>query len=278
MATDVARPLTEPSGTAAEPAAAPRPAPRIARDKAILAVEGLIKRYEIGEPVLNGVGFAFGAGEAVSLIGANGSGKSTLLHCCTRLIEPSGGGIRLLGDEVTLLPPRRLRRLRARVGLVFQKHNLVGRLSVLTNVLHGAQARQSGPGSWCQAFATKTAREEALHCLEQVGLADLAARRADRLSGGQSQRVAIARALMQRPELLMADEPVASLDPKAGQEVMALFAELARARGLTLFFTTHHLEHALDFSERVLALKGGRLALDATASGLRADDLHSLYV
>ena len=243
-----------------------------------MTVEGLVKRYETGEPVLNGVDFAFGSGETVALIGANGSGKSTLLHCCTRLIEPSSGRIRLLGDEVTTLPPKRLRRLRARVGLVFQKHNLIGRLSVLTNVLHGIQARQSGPRSWCQALATKAAREEALHCLAQVGLADLAARRADRLSGGQSQRVAIARALMQHPDLLMADEPVASLDPKAGQEVMALFAELARARSLTLFFTTHHLQHALDFSERILALKGGRLALDASAKGLQADDLQSLYV
>lgn len=243
-----------------------------------MTVEGLVKRYETGEPVLNGVDFAFGSGETVALIGANGSGKSTLLHCCTRLIEPSSGRIHLLGDEVTTLTPKRLRRLRARVGLVFQKHNLIGRLSVLTNVLHGIQARQSGPRSWCQALATRTAREEALHCLAQVGLADLAARRADRLSGGQSQRVAIARALMQHPDLLMADEPVASLDPKAGQEVMALFAELARARSLTLFFTTHHLQHALDFSERILALKGGRLALDASAKGLQADDLQSLYV
>ncbi|WP_208539210.1 phosphonate ABC transporter ATP-binding protein [Algihabitans albus] len=226
---------------------------------------------------MNGIDFAFGVGETVALIGANGSGKSTLLHCCTRLVEPSGGRISLLGDTVTRLPRRRLRRLRARVGLVFQKHNLVGRLSVLTNVLHGAQARQSGPRSWCQAFATRAARKEALHCLEQVGLADLAARRADRLSGGQSQRVAIARALMQRPELLMADEPVASLDPRAGQEVMALFAELARARGLTLFFTTHNLEHALDFAERVLALKQGRLALDAQTGTLRTEDLGDLY-
>lgn len=247
--------------------------------RAVLTVEGLMKRYEPGgTPVLQGVGFAVDAGEAVALIGANGCGKSTLLHCCTRLIEPSAGRIRLLDEEVPALSRRRLRRLRARVGLVFQKHNLVGRLSVLTNVLHGAQARRPGPRNWCQAFAAGPAREEALHCLEQVGLADLATRRADRLSGGQSQRVAIARALMQRPELLMADEPVASLDPKAGQEVMGLFAELAQARGLTLFFTTHHLEHALDFGERVLALRNGGLALDTSARGLTAGDLRGVYV
>jgi phosphonate transport system ATP-binding protein len=259
-------------GLPASACAAPETAP------VLLAVEGLLKRYEAGEPVLRDIGFRLQAGEAVALIGANGSGKSTLLHCCTRLIEPSAGRIELLGEEIAGLSRRGLRRLRARVGLVSQRHNLVGRLPVLSNVLHGALARDGGPRHWRQAFASRAAREEALYWLEQVGLADFAARRADRLSGGQSQRVAIARALMQRPARLMADEPVASLDPQAGEEVMALFAELARDHGLTLFFTTHHLQHALDYGGRVLALKRGLLALDAASGTLRAEELRGLYV
>lgn len=242
-----------------------------------LDVAGLRKSFEGRPPILNDVSLRVPQGQALALVGANGAGKSTLLRCCLRLIEPDAGTITLLGRDVSGLRPPALRRLRAEVGFVFQRHNLVAQLSVLSNVLHGAQARHAGPQVWYQAFAPRRLREEAMHCLEQVGLADFAARRADRLSGGQSQRVAIARTLMQRPRLMFADEPVASLDPNAGEEVMELFAELIRRQGLTLVFTSHHIDHALRFGDRVVALRNGIIALDAGAGVLDARTIRQIY-
>jgi len=241
-----------------------------------LEVGGLSKRFGRVE-VLRDVSLAVGKGEAVALIGANGAGKSTLLRSCLRLVEPDAGRVSLLSNDVCSLGAGALRRLRARVGFVFQRHNLVPRLPVLSNVLHGAVARCAGPRAWFHEIAPRALREEAMSCLERVGLADLAARRADQLSGGQSQRVAIARALMQRPELMFADEPVASLDPAAGEEVMACFLDLIRRERLTLVFTTHDLRHALDYGDRVVGLRGGRVTIDAPSAALDLPGLRSFY-
>jgi len=241
-----------------------------------LAVRGLRKSFGSVE-VLKGVSFTVPHGQSVALIGANGSGKSTLLRCCLRLIEPDAGSVALLGQDLAPLRGAGLRRVRADVGFVFQRHNLVPRLSALTNVLHGVQARRGGPRSWFQSLARKADREEALHCLDMVGLADQAAKRADTLSGGQSQRVAIARALMQRPKLVFADEPVASLDPAAGEEIMEVFVRLMRDEGVTLLFTSHHLRHARDFGDHLIALRKGEKVLDAPAAGHSLDSLNAIY-
>lgn len=239
-------------------------------------MEDLHKRFG-ASPILRGVNLSVRRGEAVSLIGANGAGKSTLLRCCLRLIEPDSGRIRLLDQDFSVLPARRLRPLRARIGFVFQKHQLVPRLSALSNVIHGSHGRHAGPRAWFQGLAPRALREEAMHCLEQVGLAHLARQRVDSLSGGQSQRVAIARALMQRPAFVMADEPVASLDPNAGEEVMELFVELMRRQGITLLYSSHHLDHALRYADRVVGLRAGRVELDAPAAGHNARELRAIY-
>ena len=249
----------------------------LAEAGADLAIAGLTKTFDGRRPILDNVSLQVPQGQALALVGSNGAGKSTLLRCCLRLIEPDGGRIRLLGREVRELNRRALRRLRAEVGFVFQRHNLVAQLSVLSNVLHGAQSRHGGPSVWYHPLAPRHVREEAMHGLELVGLADFAAQRADRLSGGQSQRVAIARTLMQRPRLMFADEPVASLDPHAGEEVMELFADLIRRQRLTLVFTSHHIEHALRFGDRVVALRSGGIALDASAGVLDAATLRQIY-
>jgi phosphonate transport system ATP-binding protein len=249
----------------------PAPAP------ADLEVRGLSKRFSRDCAVLSDVSLAVGRAEALALIGANGAGKSTFLRSCLRLIEPDAGEIRLLGQDVRALKPATLRQLRARVGFVFQRHNLVPRLPVLSNVLHGAVARCPGPRAWFHEIGPRALREEAMSCLERVGLAELATRRADQLSGGQSQRVAIARALMQRPEVMFADEPVASLDPAAGEEVMGCFVNLTRRDRLTLVFTTHNLRHALDYGDRVVGLRGGRVTIDAPATALDLPSLRAFY-
>jgi phosphonate transport system ATP-binding protein len=242
-----------------------------------LTVAGLCKSFDGHTPVLDEVSFDIWSAQAVALIGANGSGKSTLLRCCVRLVEPDQGSVRFFDEEIVGASARHLRRLRAQVGFVFQRHNLVPRLSALSNVLHGALAGGRGPSAWFQSLAPRLERERAMHCLELVGLAHLARRRADQLSGGESQCVAIARALMQRPRLVLADEPVASLDPRAGEEVMTLCVELMRREGVTLFFTTHHLDHALRYADRVLGLRRGVLVLNALTHELDHGRLRSLY-
>jgi phosphonate transport system ATP-binding protein len=241
-----------------------------------VVIDGLVKSYG-SNLVLDRVGVEIAAGSSVAVIGANGSGKSTLLRALIRLVEPDGGRIKLLGQTVTGLGGHELKVLRARVGMVFQKHNLVPRLSALSNVVHGVQSRERGFRTWSQVLARANVRAEAVACLEAVGLADKALQRADSLSGGQSQRVAVARMLMQRPEIILADEPDASLDPRSGAEVMQLLLELARSKGLTLIFVSHRIEHTLKFADRVLGLHNGHLVLDSPASACSIEGLRTFF-
>lgn len=242
----------------------------------VVLVDGLVKSFS-GRSVLNGMSFAVNRGEAVALIGANGSGKSTLLRCLILLHRPDSGSIRVEGQEITALGLSDLRRFRSGVGVVWQKHFLVPRLSALTNVIHGVQSRMSGPRTWYQSLAPAEVREEAMHCLSRVGLADRAEQRVSSLSGGQSQRVAIARMLMQRPRLVLADEPDASLDPQSGEDVMRLLSDLARQDGLTLVVVSHRLEHALSFSDRIIGLADGRIAFDTPAAKADAARLRGFF-
>ncbi len=247
-----------------------------ARAEPVLAVAGLTKAFP-GRQVLRGLDFTLSPGQATALIGANGSGKSTLLRCLVRLVEPTSGEIRMLGRDVPMLAPRALRRLRAEVGIVWQRHNLVPRLSALSNVIHGVQARMSGPRAWAQSLAPAPVRGEAMECLARVGLADRALLRVDSLSGGQQQRVAIARMLMQRPAFILADEPDASLDPQTGEEVMSLLLDLVREEGLSLLVISHRLEHTLRFSDRILGLANGRIALDLPTSRANPTSLRRFF-
>lgn len=239
-------------------------------------MNGLSKSFDGRRRVLDDVELRVNRGEAVALIGANGAGKSTLLRCLVRLIEPDGGRIEVLGNDMSRLRGQSLRRVRSRVGFVFQRHNLVPRLSVLSNVVHGSLAGL-GWRAWRQWLAPGEIRARGVSCLGRVGLASLAERRADTLSGGQSQRVAIARALMQRPELLLADEPVASLDPAAGEEAMTLFRDLAARDGITLLFTTHSMTHAVTFADRIVGLRNGRLVLEQPARSASARELERFF-
>ncbi len=242
-----------------------------------LAARALAVRYGEFPPVFSGVSFAVRPGEAVSLVGANGAGKSTLLKCMLGLIRPHAGELTLFGQPVGLLAGGPQRRLRSQIGFVAQKHNLVPRLSVLSNVLHGLLAARPGPRYWVQSLSPREARQRGFDALHRLGLADLALRRADSLSGGQSQRVAIARALVSEPRLLLADETAASLDPAAGEEVMETFARVVSETGTTLVFTTHNVDHARRYSGRVLGLRDGSLTLDTAAARLDLGTINDLY-
>jgi phosphonate transport system ATP-binding protein len=242
-----------------------------------IVVRDVTVGYDSSRPVVSNASFTVAAGETVALVGANGAGKSTLLKACLGLIRLQAGDIHMLGRSMVSGPARKRRQMLGAVGFVAQKHNLVMRLSVLSNVLHGCLARHPGPLCWLHATAPRKLRERAMEALERVGLAELALRRADTLSGGQQQRVAIARAIVGAPRLILADEPAASLDPAAGEEVMQVFMRVSRDTGTTLVFTTHHIDHALRHSRRILGLKGGLLAIDAPSGALDQGDLRGFY-
>ena len=242
-----------------------------------LVVENLTKSFPGRGEILKNISLKVPQGQAVAIVGGNGCGKSTLLRCCLRLVEPDSGKISLLEEDVRSLSRKKLRRLRAKVGFVFQKHNLVGRLSVLSNVIHGGLGKQNSPLLWRQYAAPGAIRLEAMNCLERVGLAHLAESPACQLSGGESQRVAIARALMQRPKVVIADEPTASLDPKIGEEVMGLLFDLTRRDGLTLMHVSHNLEQSCSYSDRIIGLKNHMIKLDAATKTVCQKDLEQIY-
>ncbi|HVK92324.1 MAG TPA: ATP-binding cassette domain-containing protein [Mycoplana sp.] len=241
----------------------------------IIRARGLTKRYADGKTVFSNIGLDVSPAERVALIGSNGAGKSTLLKCLIGLLPLNEGQVHTLGESIGGRPsPRQLRRLRQRIGVVFQHHGLVARQSVLTNVVQGKLGLAGGWHAWHQCIARQEWREDARQALDQVGLCHKSAARADELSGGQAQRVAIARALVRKPQLLIADEPAASLDPASGRDVMAVFSELSHQKGITLIYTTHDMEHALEFSDRIVALKSGSILFnqptrDVTRTGLR---------
>lgn len=250
----------------------------VAAHAPLIAAEAVAKRFANGPAVLDGVTLDIRPGERVALLGANGAGKSTLLRALVGLIPISGGSVEILGQRFTHLPTARQRTtLRRRLGFVFQFHGLVGRTSALSNVVNGALGQGHGWRSWHQSVAPATLRDAALEALDAVGLADRATARADTLSGGQSQRVAIARAIVHGPDLLIADEPAASLDPAAGLGIMLLFARLASEQQRTLVYTTHDMRHALEHADRIVALKAGRVVFDAAACDLTEHDLEPIY-
>ena len=237
-------------------------------------VTGLVVRRGARE-TLRGVDFTLGATERVALIGPNGAGKTTLLNAVVGLVPAAGGAVETLGERLDRARGRA--RARACTGFVFQKHGLVRRRSALSNVVHGLMARPGAWRGWSAAIAPARWRADAMEALAEVGLADRAGDRADRLSGGQAQRVAVARALVSRPRLVIADEPTASLDPAAGREVMELFSALVARRGAALLFTTHDMEHALAHADRVVGLRDGRIALDRPAADCALSDLEALF-
>ncbi|MCD2440803.1 phosphonate ABC transporter ATP-binding protein [Agromyces sp. SYSU K20354] len=244
-------------------------------DTSVIEVSGLTKAF--GRTVaLRQAAFSVEKGEIVVLLGLSGSGKSTLLRHLDGLETPTSGSVRVLGKEVPSLSGRHLRALRSRVGFVFQQFDLVPSLTVLENVVTGALAGLRGPrvGLWSYPKRLKLA---ALGHLDRVGLLDRAYQRADTLSGGQQQRVAIARALMQDPEILLADEPVASLDPESSEQVMSLIREIAMDAGLTVVCSLHQVDLAMSWADRIIGLRHGDVVLDTHVEGLGKAEVIEIY-
>jgi len=243
---------------------------------ALLRLVGLTKQYRTGDLALKGVDLDVPKGQVMALIGPSGAGKSTLIRCVNRLIEPTGGQIFLGDQEITRLGRAALRRARRQMGMIFQEYALVERLTVMENVLSG---RLGYVGFWRSYFRKFPAAdiEEAFRLLERVGLAGMVDKRADELSGGQRQRVGICRALIQNPQLLLVDEPTASLDPKTSRQIMRLICELCEERDLAAIINIHDVMLAQMFAQRVVGLKVGEVVYDGPPDGLQAGVLTEIY-
>lgn len=223
-----------------------------------------------------GANLTIARGEMVGIIGRSGAGKSTLLRLINRLIEPSGGSILADGTDVTALRGRELRAWRARSAMIFQQFNLVNRLDVLTNVLCGRLNRMSTARVLFKMF-TPAERALAIGALDRLGLADVAMNRADALSGGQQQRVAIARALMQEPTILLADEPIASLDPMNAKVVMDALQDINQRDGITVLTNLHTLDTARTYCRRIIGMSAGRIVFDGKPEELTDPVLRTIY-
>lgn len=242
----------------------------------MLRIQNLVKRYGHGEPVLRGLDLDVAGASVVSIIGASGAGKSTLLRCINRLVEPTEGSIELNGLELTHLKREELRKARRRIGMIFQGFNLVDRLTVMENVQCG---RLGYIPYWRAALRKYPAEdiERAYHLMERVGIAHYANKRADALSGGERQRVGVVRALMQQPEILLADEPTASLDPVSSRQIMELLQTLAQELSLPVLINIHNVAEAREYTQRIVGMRFGKLIFDGKPADLDQEAMDAVY-
>ena len=242
----------------------------------MLEIKNLSKKYEGGPLALDDVSFEVKQGEFLAVIGLSGSGKSTLLRCINRLIEPTGGDIIWDGLNVTEASDDEMRTVRRKIGMVFQHFNLVSRSSVLTNVLSGRLGYTNPAMSFFNKFPQSDI-DNAYKELERVGIAEKANQRADELSGGQQQRVGIARAMMQNPAIILADEPVASLDPVLAHSIMQHLEKINKEQGVTILCSLHFLDLVHRYADRAIALNDGKLMFDGPPSEIDDDKFREIY-
>lgn len=242
----------------------------------LLRITGLTKSYDTKVKALDDVALSLHRGEFVTIIGCSGAGKSTLLRCVNRLIDPTSGTVEFDGEDITKCSRRQMRSVRRRISMIFQHYNLVYRSSAIENVLQGRLGYKSTLAGVLGRY-TEEEKLRAFGILEQVGLGEYAYTRADHLSGGQKQRVGIARALVQDPLLMLADEPIASLDPKSSRDIMERLRWVCDEMGVACLVNLHQVDYAVEFSDRIVGLKQGRLVFDGTPDELDAKTIAYIY-
>ncbi|KAA0547818.1 phosphonate ABC transporter ATP-binding protein [Bacillus sp. BGMRC 2118] len=243
----------------------------------MLEVIQLQKQYKKSDrPALQDINLTIEQGEFVAVLGLSGAGKSTLIRCINRLVEPSGGDVKYNGESIIGYKGEKLRHYRSSIGMIFQSFNLIDRLSTLTNVLVGSLSNIPLGRALFFLF-TKEEKERALLALERVGLKDFAEKRVSHLSGGQRQRVAIARALVQKPKIILGDEPVASLDPITSVSVMSLLKEINEQDRITMIINLHDVKLAKDFATRIIGISNGIVVFDGKPEEITQKDLEDIY-
>jgi phosphonate transport system ATP-binding protein len=241
-----------------------------------LSIKNVVKEYVPGKLVLRGINLEFNGGGITAIIGPSGTGKSTLIRCINRLVDATSGEIVLNGKNLCALKGQALRESRREIGMVFQEYNLVERLSVMENVLTGRLGYMPSWKVWLRKFSEADVAR-AFELLDTVGLGSFANRRADALSGGQRQRVGIARAVMQKPKLLLADEPTSSLDPKTSVEIMQLLQDVSQANDFPVIVNIHNVELAKRYCDRIIGMTGGHVVFDGKPSDITEDHLKQIY-
>lgn len=242
----------------------------------LLEVSHVIKFYDGSRPALDDVSFSIRKGEFVSVIGPSGAGKSTLLRCINRMIEVSKGEVRFEGISVGQLNRRDLKRLRSKIGMIFQHYNLVDRLTVIENVLHGRLGSKSTLAGALGRYS-RDEKKQAMDVITMLGLGDHVYQRCDRLSGGQKQRVGIGRALVQDPKMILCDEPIASLDPNAAKTIMEQLKRFSKEMHITLIVNLHQVDIALKYSDRILGVNKGRVVFDGRPGDLSPEWISEIY-
>ena len=242
----------------------------------MLKITGLSKVYPTGTSALKNVSFKVEDPLVITIIGPSGAGKSTLIRCINRLVEPTSGSVMLDGIDVAALSRREIRKVRRRMGMIFQEYNLVERLTVMENLLSGRLGYVGFWKTWRRKFPPDDVAA-AFELLDRVGLSGYQDTRADALSGGERQRVGISRALMQKPDLLLVDEPTASLDPKTSRQIMRIIVELAHERGTPALVNIHDVGLAQSFADRIIGLRSGEIVFDGTPQQITAEVLTDIY-
>lgn len=242
-----------------------------------ISVRNLTKRYPNGPLAMDDVSIDIPRGQFLAVIGLSGAGKSTFLRSLNRLVDPTGGTIAINGEDVTAARGRALRHIRRRIGIIFQQFNLVRRLTVEQNVLTGRLGYHTGWRAFAPIFTAED-RAIARRALQRIGLGERGGTRADALSGGQQQRVAIARALAQNPEIMLADEPVASLDPETSKVVLGYLRQINREDGITTVVNLHQLDYAKDYADRIVGFRAGRIVFDGPPAEVNDDVYNLVYI
>jgi len=241
----------------------------------LLKISGLKKQYSTKE-VLKGINLEIKEGEFVVVMGPSGAGKSTFVRCINRMVNPTEGSVEFLDVDVTRLKGKVLRKVRTNVGMIFQHYNLIGRTNVIKNVLHGRLGHHSFLKTLIGAYSEKEKRE-AFNLLQKVGLGEYIYKKANTLSGGQMQRVGICRAMMQAPKLLLADEPIASLDPTSAKVIMDQIHDLVTERKIACIMNLHQIQFAKDYATRIIGIKEGRVVYDGTPTDLTEEIVADIY-
>ena len=243
---------------------------------ALLEFQNVSKTYNNVTRALQDVTFSIEEGEFVSIIGPSGAGKSTLMRCANRLVDASQGAIFFDGQDITKMGKKELRKVRTRTGMIFQHYKLVDRLSVIENVLHGLLGQKSTISGMAGHY-TEAEKAEAFRIIQEMGLTEQAYKRCDELSGGQKQRVGIARAIMQKPRLILCDEPIASLDPKSSKVIMDHLKQINQEKKITCLVNLHQVDVAIRYSERIIGVAGGRIVYDGPSGQLTQEIIHEIY-